>query len=276
MKNYKVLILTFNDQCHLAPLLQDLEEVNDVVIIDSFSTDGTLEIAKQFGRQVYQHSFKNQATQVMWAVETLFSPNDWILRLDSDERISEALLLEIENSIQTTTEDFVGYLNREMYWMGKKLHYATIRNHYIARLWKPKDAFYEDVAEEHLIHSCSSKYFGTKFYENNKKNNIEYFIQKHLLTGKQEVLQLTDSTHKEEAKLFTRQGHFLRRWLKINLYNRLPIFSRAVLYFIYRYIFKLGFLDGREGFSFCFFQAFFYRMLIDQMSFEKANKEFYE
>ena len=267
------LVLTFNDEKMIERLLDDLSVFKKVLIVDSFSSDNTENIVKKKGRDFVKHEFVNQAKQVNWAVKKFYKDDDWVLRLDSDERVSKDLIDEI-NYIVNINSDFVGYIDRKMYWMGKKLRFSALKKHFIGRLYQPKNAFYEEVTEEHLVHTCKSIFFKNKFYEENLKNDITYFIDKHIDTAKGEVREYISNT-KSSNSLFSIHAHERRKFLKLNFYNKNPIFFRAFVYFIYRYIFKLGFLDGKAGFSFCFFQAFFYRMLIDQLIFEK-NKVNYD
>jgi glycosyltransferase involved in cell wall biosynthesis len=270
INSFNVIILSYNDGFMLERLLQDLKIVENVLVVDSYSTDNTQEIVDSYKRQFVQYEFVNQAVQVNNAVRQHFGANDWLLRLDSDERVSSNLLHEVDELIEGK-EDFVGYIDRKMYWMGKRLKFAGLSKHYIGRIYQPKNAAYEEVTEEHLLHKCKSVKLRNTFYEDNIKNDIEFFVKKHLVTAKGEVTELLKSSKVEPGSLLTGKAHLARRYLKINVYNRFPIFIRGILYFIYRYIIKGGFMDGRAGFSFCFFQAFFYRMLIDQIYWEQTN-----
>ena len=270
IQNIVPIILTYNDELMIGRLLDDLKPFGRVMVIDSFSNDRTKDIVAGYGRDFIQHKFVNQATQINWAVDTFLTEDQWVLRLDSDERVSGELIQEIQKLCRRKTE-FVGYINRRMYWMGRKLNFSGVRTHYIGRLYQPTNARYEEVTEEHLQHACASYFLKASFYEENLKNNIDYFILKHLETAKGEVNEYLKLSNVARGKLISRHAHIRRRWLKLKVYNTAPLFSRPVLYFIYRYIFQLGFLDGKAGFSFCFFQALFYRMLIDQIISETEN-----
>ena len=264
IKAFKVFVLTHNDEIMIGNLLKDLENVESVTIIDSFSSDDTLRIAKKYGRKVHQNLFVNQAVQSNWAIDNFFNDQEWILRLDSDERVSEELLKELE-AYATDNQDCVVYIDRYMHWMGKKLKYSGLRPHYIGRFFKPTFARYEEVTEEHLLHTVPSVRAKTKFVELNMKNNMKFWLDKHYQTALGEVDEFRFDTNVEKGNLFSEKDFKRKRWLKLKLYNKCPAYVRPLLYFLYRYIFKFGFLDGRAGFSYCFFQAFFYRMLVDQL-----------
>ena len=270
INSFKVFILTYNDEAILERLLRDLIDVEEVLIVDSFSIDNTLEIAKKYKRIVVQNNFINQAIQSNWAIDNFFGDNDWILRLDSDERVSTELLSELD-AYALRDEDCVVYIDRYMHWMGKKLKYAGLRPHYIGRLFKPSFARYEEVTEEHLIHTVPMKKAAIKFEENNKNNSMKFWLDKHYNTALGEVHEYLENTNVLKGNLFSKKDFERKRWLKLKIYNITPSFLRPLLYFLYRYLFKLGFLDGRAGLSYCFFQAYFYRMLVDQLIIEKKE-----
>ncbi|MDB2559774.1 glycosyltransferase family 2 protein [Amylibacter sp.] len=274
MNLFSVVILTYNDDKQIGRLLDDLKDIEKVIVVDSYSTDNTQEIVESYGRKFIQNTFRNQASQINWAIGEEFLKDDWVLRLDSDERVTSCLLFEIEQNINQAADTFVGYIEREMYWMGKKLRFSAQRRHFIGRIWQIGQAYYEDVTEEHLIHKSKSIYFKTKFYEENMNNDIIFFIKKHIITGLGEVSEITkENLIEDNGSLFSNHKHRVRRWIKVHAYNKLPLYIRPTFYFLYRYILKLGFLDGKAGFSFCFFQAFFYRMLIDQLVYENKKKK---
>ena len=175
ISNFSVYILTYNDEKMISRLLADLEIVEKVIVVDSYSSDATAQIVQNHGRIFVQNKFYNQATQSNWVVENYFNEEEWVLRLDSDERVSERLLRELE-TLAEKNDDRVGYIRREMYWMGKKLRFSSIRNHYIGRFYKPQNARYEEVTEEHLLHQCDRAMLRTCFYEDNIKNDISFFL----------------------------------------------------------------------------------------------------
>ena len=272
IRSFKVFILTFNDELNIGGVLSDLKDVEEVLIVDSFSSDSTDSICEKFGRQIVKNNFINQAIQSNWAIDNFYKDGDWLLRLDSDERVSTQLLLELDE-IARKDKDCVGYINRQMYWMGGVLKHAGLTPHFIGRLFKKGSARYEEVTEEHLIHEVPINRCATVFYENNKKNNMEFWLQKHLSTARGEVVEYVLRSNEVKGNLLTNKDFVRTRWMKLNFYNKFPLFFRAFFYFLYRYFVKFGFLDGKRGFSYCFFQAFFYRMLVDQLILEQRHAE---
>ena len=270
IESFSVFILTHNDELMLGRLLEDLKNVSNVLIVDSYSTDKTKSVAEKYQRKFVQNEFVNQAIQSNWAIDNFFGENDWVLRLDSDERISTELLSELD-TYAVQDEDCVVYIDRYMHWMGKKLKYAGLRPHYIGRMFKRSFARYEEVTEEHLIHTVPMKKAVVKFEEDNKNNSMKFWLDKHYKTALGEVHEYFENTNVLKGNLFSDKDFERKRWLKLKIYNSTPAFLRPFLYFIYRYFFKFGFLDGRAGLSYCFFQAYFYRMLVDQLIIEKKE-----
>ncbi len=268
-----IIILTHNDEVQIENCLSSVAGLSDdIVIIDSNSKDNTLTICEKFGARVFQNPFINQAIQFNWGLDNINLKYDWVLRLDSDEILPDRLKREIANKLETPN-DFKGfYLNRRMYWMGRWLRYGRMYPHFILRLFKKGFARYEEKTEEHLIVDGEVGFLESDFLEDNKKNNLDYFTEKHLQTARGELSEILNSESADvlgslKPRLF---GHKVNRtrWLKENIYMRMPLFIRPFLYFFYRYFVCLGFLDGRPGLIFHVLQAFWYRFYIDAKVYE--------
>lgn len=271
---FSLIILTYNDGPMLRRLLGLVKNIKDIVIVDSGSCGEIETICKEFGARYYFHSFFNQAKQINWALDNLKFNYQWILRLDTDEIVSELLLVEL-NEISIKDNPVIGYIDRYMFWMGRLLRYSAPRPLYLGRFWKIGFARYEEVTEEHLVHDCEVYYLKNKFYEFNTNNHIQYFLQKHFATGLGELKEIKGDIRLNSGKFFGLR-HQRVRWFKVYLYNHLPLFWAPFFYFIYRYFIRLGFLDGAAGFSFCFFQAFWYRMLVAQLMYEDKNSNWFD
>lgn len=268
-----IIILTHNDEVQIENCLSSLAGLSDdIVIIDSNSKDNTLTICEKFGARVFQNPFINQAIQFNWGLDNINLKYDWVLRLDSDEILPDRLKREIANKLETPN-DFKGfYLNRRMYWMGRWLRHGRMYPHFILRLFKKGFARYEEKTEEHLIVDGEVGFLESDFLEDNKKNNLDYFTKKHLQTARGELSEILNSESADvlgslKPRLF---GHKVNRtrWLKENIYMRMPLFIRPFFYFFYRYFVCLGFLDGRPGLIFHVLQAFWYRFYIDAKVYE--------
>lgn len=272
-----VIILTFNDECQIANCLESIKDLADeIIVIDSFSTDRTVEICESYGARVYQNPFINQAIQFNWALDNVPIKNDWILRLDSDEILPGKLREEIRERL-AANEDYAAYaLNRRMIWMGRWLRWGRMYPHYIVRLFRKGKARYEERTEEHLIVDGKIGRMKNDFMENNRKNNLDYFTEKHLATARGELREILAQERNEldesiEPKLFGPKVN-RTRWLKLHVYSRMPLFIRPFLYFFYRYFILLGFLDGKPGLIFHVLQGFWYRFYIDAKVYEERLK----
>jgi len=143
--------------------------------------------------------------------------------------------------------------------------------HYILRLFKLGCARYEERTEEHLVLAGEAGYLRNDFLEDNRKNTLDYFTEKHLKTAAGEVAEILSEVKEGDAiapKLLAPKVN-RTRWLKLRLYNRCPLFVRGLFYFLYRYVLCLGFLDGRPGLIFHVLQGFWYRFYIDARLYEE-------
>jgi len=276
MNEICTIILTYNEELNIKKCLMSIGSLSkEIIIVDSFSTDETEKICKNFENVKFvQNKFINQAKQFNWALSNLDIKSDWIMRLDADEEVSKDLVLNIKEKIDKNTNVDAFYLNRRLIWCEKWIKHGGIYPHWIARIFKKGKAVYEERTEEHLVVDGETSKINGKLIERNLKNKIEFFTLKHIETAKGEVNEIFDqSFHYNVSSKNIFDKNMIRRFLKLKFYNKLPLFLRPVIYFLYRYFFKLGFLDGRAGFTFHFFQAFWYRMFIDILVNEKNNNK---
>jgi glycosyltransferase involved in cell wall biosynthesis len=266
-----VIILTYNEEQNIVRCLNSIKDLsNDIIIIDSYSTDSTLKICKEYGCRIYQHPFENHAKQFNWALDNVEINNNWIIRLDCDEIIPDKLKKEIKDTLNGSPGYDAYYLNRRMYLMNKWLRHGRMYPHYITRLFRKGKARYEEKTEEHMVVNGKTGYLKNDFLEDNRINTLDYFTKKHLVLAEGEISDtsmLTINHSDMIPKLFGPKPN-RTRWLKLNIYTKTPLFVRGLFYFIYRYFFCLGFLDGREGLIFHVLQGFWYRFYVDARIFE--------
>lgn len=277
-----IIILTYNDECQIANCLESIRDLSDdIIIVDSQSTDRTNEICRQYGGKVYQNPFVNQAIQFNWALDNADVKYDWILRLDSDEVVPDKLKVEIRARAGKEPGIAAYALNRRMYWMGRFLRWGRMYPHYIVRLFRKGKARYEERTEEHLVVDGKVGRMRNDFLEDNKKNTLDYFTEKHLATARgelDEIRRRVNSERDAEAKQAIRPrllGNKVERtrWLKEKVYARSPLFMRPFVYFFYRYFLCLGFLDGVPGLTWHILQGFWYRFYIDAKVYEAHLSE---
>ncbi|MDP3052540.1 MAG: glycosyltransferase family 2 protein [bacterium] len=256
-----VIILTYNEELNLENCLKSIAGwASEIIIVDSFSSDKTLEIAKKYTLNIVKHSFVNQAEQFNWALDNLKIKNDWILRLDADEYLTEELKAEITEKLKNESDNINGYcIKRRVYFMGRWIKHGGYYPTWILRLFKNGKARSEErEMDEHIILSAGQAgKLENDFIDDNKKD-LTWWIEKHNNYSSREAKEAIKENYGDKKK-------------RVFYYN-LPLFCRPFLYFVYRYFFLLGFLDGKEGMIFHFLHAFWYRFLVDSKIYEIKNK----
>lgn len=273
-----VIILTKNESANLSTCLSSLEKLQaKIFIVDSGSTDNTLAIAKKFGCEIYEHPFKNHAEQLNWAIANLPIETPWVMRLDADERLTSELVTEINIELPRAGAEIGGYqLKRRVYFLGKWIKHGGYYPTWLLRIWRNGLGLCEQRwMDEHIVIS-EGKIINLKhdIIDENKKG-LTFWTDKHNHYADREVKDLL-SQNASEDPLLEKQSHSQarqRRWLKKNLYASSPLFLRAFLYFLLRYIVGLGFLDGKQGLIFHFLQGFWYRFLVDAKIYELQNQD---
>ncbi|MEK7634768.1 MAG: glycosyltransferase family 2 protein [Patescibacteria group bacterium] len=271
-----VIILTYNEEINLENCLKNLVDwADEIFIVDSFSIDKTLEIAEKYGVKIFRHKFENQAQQFNWALDNLEIKNEWILRLDADEYLTEELKKEIAEVLPKIALEILGfYIKRRVYFMDRWIKHGSYYPTWILRLFKKGKARSEQrQMDEHIVLlEGKAEKLKNDFIDNNKKD-LTWWTEKHNNYASREAVEKMNyelGIRNYGEKLGGQTGR--KRWLKNNFYYKMPMFFRACFYFCYRYFIRLGFLDGKEGLIFHFLQGFWYRFLVDAKIYESKKK----
>lgn len=266
-----VVILTKNEAIHIGRALENLKGLaKDVVVVDSFSTDDTVAIAEAHGAVVLQNRFINYAKQFQWALDNAEIRGAWVMRLDADELIEADLRAELERTLPTLTEDIVGInLKRKHIFMDRWVRHGGRYPLVLLRIWRQGKGRIEDRwMDEHMVVWGGKTITLNGGFADHNLNDISFFTTKHNAYATREAIDvLIQRRHlapRDEAlssKSASAQAA-LKRLLKESVYNRLPFTVSALLYFLWRYIFQLGFLDGRSGLVYHFLQGYWYRFLV--------------
>ena len=271
-----IIVLTLNEEINLHYCLESIKGYADeIIIVDSYSTDKTLEIAKKYSAKIVQHKFINQDQQFNWALDNVDIKNEWVFRLDADERVTPELWKELEEKLSETPNEVTGfYIKRRVYFMGRWIKHGGYYPTWILRLFRKGKARSEErEMDEHivLLEGRADK-LKHDFIDDNQKN-LESWISKHNNFSTREARERIKKASDSEYQTSGMEGQVMRkRWLKERLYLKLPLFYRAFLYFTYRYVFRLGFLDGKEGLVFHFLQGCWHQFLIDAKIYESRKK----
>jgi glycosyltransferase involved in cell wall biosynthesis len=264
------IILTLNEEKHLERCLKSILSVADrIVVVDCFSADSTVDIAKAHGAEVLQNPWVNYATQFNWALAQLDASAGWILRIDADEVLSPRLAIDIKTKINSLDTSISGvYLNRRMTFLGKPIKYGGVFPVQVLRLFRYGHGECENRwMDEHIKVTGATTSFQGDLIDDNL-NSLTWWTDKHNKYASREAVDLLNveygfMPHDSVASLRDGSQAGIKRWIKERLYARLPLGLRAFAYFLYRYIFRLGFLDGQAGAAFHFLQGFWYRHLVD-------------
>lgn len=265
-----VIILTYNESRHLARALSSIGFAREVFVIDSFSTDETVALAKSGGAQVLQHAFKNYAQQFEWALSNAPITSDWIMRLDADEIIESDLAQEIITKLPLLPAEVTGInLNRKTIFQGRFIRHGGRYPLMMLRIWRRGKARIEDRwMDEHMYLTEGTEITLRGGFADHNLNDLTFFTAKHNSYASREALDVLNGRHHlfdtpvvlgEKA---TAKQAKIKRFLKENLYNRIPFEVSAFAYFFFRYVIQLGFLDGREGLIYHVLQGFWYRFLV--------------
>ena len=279
-RDISAVILTLDEEVNIGVSLEALSGfAKEIFVVDSFSKDRTLEIAASRGAKIYQNKFINQAQQLKWAFENLPIRTKWIMRVDADERWTPEALTELGGVLEKDSADSV-YVKMRIFFMDRWMrHGGHYPNHYL-RVFKTENARIENrMMDEHVIPCGRTLVLKNDIVEYNLKDrnfSISNFITKHNHFSTREAAEAVSIRFgyaKIDSVADLGGGRTERkRYIKENVYYKLPLFLRAFLYFFYRYFLQLGFLDGKEGFVFHFLQGLWYRFLIDVKILEITRK----
>lgn len=270
------IILTKNEEINIGDCISSIKDtVKRIVVIDSFSADRTIEIAKELGAEVYQHPFENYARQYMYGVEIANANTMWTLRIDADERLTKDSAEELENLCNKhMNTDVAGIVLRfKKNFLGKDLYHGGVYPWKKMNCYKTKYGAIENRnMDEHIILSEGKTIEMKNDCLHFDFKSLDFFVNKHNWYSTREALDYFE--HKKDIK----EKHEIdfKTWIKMNLYYKLPLGTRAHVYYLYRYYLQGGFLDGKEGKIYAFLQAYWYRYLVDAKIFEheKLGKEF--
>ena len=265
-----IIILTYNSELSLAETLRSVVSLSDDIhVVDSFSADRSVEIARSYGVTVAIHAFESYGLQRNWAISSLPFKYQWQLHLDADERITPELLQEIMN-LEEPSDVSGFYIPRLMWFLGRPIRHGGMFPQWHMRLFR--SGYGECEArkyDQHFYVKAGQTQKLKGFMIDDVRMPITEWTLRHNRWSDAEVQEqvCTDSTGRIEGKAFgnpVEKKRFLR-----GLYNHCPLFLRPFVLFFYRYIIRFGFLDGTEGFVFYVLQTFWFRFLIDAKLFEQ-------
>ena len=278
MTDLTVIIPTKNEGNDIERCIRSVQGwVKRIVIVDSGSTDRTVEIAERLGVEIVRHEpFVDYGRQFNWAIDNLRIKTTWVFRLDADEVITPELRKELEKELEHhATDDVSGFMMRyKVEFMGRYLMHGGFYPFQKITIFKyGKGRFEERAMGEHIVLGEGRCVYLKSDAIHHTLKTLDLYINKHNWYATREVQDYFDVRSGRENAQLDGQPEKAKK-LRDGLYYRLPMFLRAKLFFWYRYYLRLGFLDGTPGYIFAFLQAYWYRTLVDAKIYERnLNKD---
>lgn len=267
------MIMTKDEERNVAACIESLGWADEVVVFDSFSSDKTVDIARQRGAAVVQRKFDDFSTHKNWALDNIEFRNSWLLLLDADERATPALFAEITQILSAPGEHVGFYIARQNMFGGRWIRHGGMYPDWNLRLLKLGHGRYEArIVHEHMILNGPVGFLKTALVHFNDNKGIEQYIARHNRYSTMEALeihqQLMGAPRSGLKPSLFAKGPARRRALKNLAHRYLPFVPLVV--FVWMYFIKLGFLDGRAGFRYCLLR-FFHEYLL-QLKLEELRR----
>ena len=266
VNNYKkidlsVIILTYNEALHIKRCINSVKKfVREVIVIDSHSTDNTLNICKKLKVRIYKNKFINQARQMNWALKNINIKSKWIFRLDADEFIEKDSLNKIRDIIKFNNTISGVIVERKVKFLNKIINYGLTSPHKTLRIWKTGKGKYPILEVDEQVKIKGRVFISDSIIVDNNLKSFKWWINKHMNYSQREAISYLK--FKNKKNLFVSKDAVNKR-NKYKIYYNFPILIRPLILFIYAYLFKLGFLSGWQGLIYNLFQILWYRLLVD-------------
>lgn len=272
MNCLSIFIPTFNEEIHIERALKSAFSLTEhVFVVDSYSTDRTVEIAENWGAKVYQYKWgadSNWAKKFNWILENVPFETSWVMRHDADEYLTEELIEKVKKELPLLPDSIAAVsINRREYFMRRWMKHGGAYPKAMIRILRPGKAHFEArMIDEHVeVTEGESVYWNVDLCDD-KIISLTQWIAAHNIHAIKEAIVLIDNEigltgvddqHKRLDKAA------LKKRRKKGFYGKLPYFWRVWAFFLYRYFIRMGFLDGLEGFLYCFLQCLWYRTIAD-------------
>lgn len=268
MADITAIILTKNEEKNLPDCLKSIAGFcSRAVVVDCGSTDRTVEIAREMGADVYFHEFEYYARQFNWAIDNCAIDTAWTLRLDADERMTQEVIDECLNQI--ASEGVSGItMEATYYFLGRAIEHGLPKKRKLMLFRTGAGRIEDRRRDAHTeLYSGTSVQIKSRFIHMDFKD-INSYINRYNWYATREMLDYISYTQGASTALSSNAAIEKTRKKKFGLYYKAPMFLRARLWFIYNYIFRLGFLDGREGYIYHYLECQWYRSLVDAKIYE--------
>jgi glycosyltransferase involved in cell wall biosynthesis len=229
------LVTCFNEEHNIGDCIESLQWCDEIIVVDSFSTDRTPEIVRSFDKvRFFQRTYYGAGAQKNWALRHVRFP--WVFLLDSDERCTPELRDEIEELLAGNPRHLAYTINRNVYFLGKRIKFSGWQRDRVSRLFKTGTAYYENRRVHSLLHTTGEAPI------------LNHPMEHHMV----------DLSFDEYAFRLTKYGYWgaAQGWRDGDRPGALAVALRPLWRFVRTYIVQLGILDGARGLVFCALQAF--------------------
>lgn len=268
-----VVILTFNSASIIRETVSQAKKLSPhVYVVDSHSSDNTVAILEELGCTVVQRPFSNYSDQRNWAIAQVEASYDWQLHLDADEVLDAQAVDEIKALLSGTPRFDAYLLRRRDYFMGKMLRFSGVNPWHLRLFRSGKGRCESRLYDQHFISAAAPGRISGFMHDKNSARLSDWIASHNRWSDAEAKEKLGPRVGGDNVLQPRLMGDARERTRFIKeLYYKLPTGLRSLSYFVYRYIFRLGFLDGTTGFYFAFFQALWFRMLVDAKMYEQRN-----
>jgi glycosyltransferase involved in cell wall biosynthesis len=268
-----VMIFTKDEEIHLPSCLESLRWCDDVIVIDSFSTDRSVAICHEAGARVYQRSFDGFGSQRNWALETVQTKHGWILILDADERVPPEMVLELRETLRAASNEIAAFrVARRFYMWGRWLRYSSLYPTYVVRLVRKGHVKYVNRghAETQIVDGATAQ-LQNDLIDENLKGLDEWFDRQNRYSSRDAQYELEQKQGGWRVAEVRSTDPMTRRAAIKRLAARLP--GRPLWYFLYSYLLRGGFRDGYDGLVFCAMRSLYQAMVsIKKYDLRRARK----
>lgn len=259
-----ILILTYNEENNLTRCLESLTWADDIVVLDSFSTDRTVEIANESGARVYQRKFDNEASHREFSIREIKFKYPWVYNPDADEVPSPDLCEEMLSVVRYGEPDIVAYrMKFKTMFMDKWIRFSSLYPTWVVRLFKPDNIHFERSINLNYKINGKEGRLKNHFLHFTFNNGFDAWFAKHNQYSHFEAIESMSSLSKKfshwQALLLPSSEMERRRALK-ELSFRVPF--RPTFRFIYMYFVRGGIFDGVAGFTYCRLLAIYEYMIV--------------
>lgn len=250
-----VLVFTLQEEIHLPSCLTSLGWCDDVILVDSYSTDGTLEVARRAGARIFQHEFTGFGDQRNWALENTQPKHEWVLILDADERVPAEMAEELRTVLPSVSDDVGAFrVARRFHWWGRWIRYSSLYPSYVVRLVRRGHVRYVNRghAETQEVKG-EVRALKSDLIDENLKGLEAWFARQNRYSSHDAAYELEQERAPWSPRNLFSADPLVRRAAAKRLAGAIP--GRPLWYFIYTYVLRGGFRDGLGGLVFCLLRS---------------------